>query len=134
MKNNGVPNEESLSKFHQDVLWWQMHIEFAQTEIQFIYKLLNSSAFEQHHNLFERLELFKNQIKTETKALENLKEDVNRHNNKMKGMAECEDLFCDTMYLENHDLLQDHFESFSKSFGQLKSKIFNYTGSILKHK
>ncbi|MDB9720429.1 hypothetical protein OAA67_00980 [Winogradskyella sp.] len=134
MENLEFPNEESLSKFHQDVLWWKLNIQFVETEILFINRLINSAAFEQDiPNLFEQLDKFKHQIKTETRALENLKEDVNNHDGKMQNMAECEDLFCDAVYLKNHDTLKIHFERFFKSFGELKSKIFNYTGSILKN-
>jgi hypothetical protein len=134
MKNQEFSNEESLSKFHQDVLWWKLNIQFAETEILFVNRLLNSSAFKQNiPNIFERLEQFKHHIKTETRALKNLKQDVNNHNSKMQNMAECEDLFCDAVYLKNHDMLKIHFEQFSKCFGELKSKIFNYTGPILKN-
>lgn len=52
----------------------------------------------------------------------------------MQRMAKCEDLFCDAIYLENHDMLKTNFENFSKSFGKPKSEIFNYTGGILKNK
>jgi hypothetical protein len=135
MENQGFSNEATLSNFHQDVLWWKLNIQFIETEIHLINRLLSSSAFEQQvPNLFERLEKFKHQIRTETRALENLKEDVNNHNSKMQNIAECEDPFCDAMYLKNHDKLKMHFEQFSKNFGKLKSKIFNYTGSILKNK
>ena len=135
IENQEFPNQESLSKFHQDVLWWKLNIQFAETEILFVQRLLSSSAFEkQIPNLFERLEKFKHQIQTETRALENLKKDVYNHDSHMQNMAECEDLFCDATYLKHHDMLKMHFEQVFKNFGHLKTKIFNFTGSILKNK
>ena len=127
-------HEDSLLKFHQDVLWWKSIIEFTETEISFINRLLNSDAFEANHpNIFEKLHKFKHQIKTETRELKNIKEVIDGHENKMRGMIECEDLSCDTAYLENHESLKAHFKKFFKNFSEYKSRVFNYTGSILKN-
>ena len=80
-------------------MWWKLNIQFAETELLFVNRLLNSSAFEQHiPNLIERLKKFKQ------------KEDVNNHYSKMQNRAECENLFCDAVYLKNHDILEIHFE------------------------
>jgi hypothetical protein len=133
MDNLDNTTEESLLKFHRDVLWWKSIIEFTETEVSFINRLLNSNAFDANHpNIFEKLDKFKHQIKTETRELKNLKEIIESHDNKMRGMIECDDLSCDAVYLENHESLKIHFEKFLKSFFEYKSKVFNYTGSILK--
>ena len=134
MENQEFSNEELISILHKDVVCWKLNLEFAETKILFINRLLNSSAFKQQiPNLFERLEQFKLQIRTETSALENLKEDVNNYESKIQNLAECEHLFCDADYLKNLDILKTQFEQFSKTLGDLSSKIFNYTGAILKN-
>ncbi|MGB8704241.1 MAG: hypothetical protein WCD31_04365 [Gillisia sp.] len=130
-----MDNTEELLKFHKDLLWWTYMIDFAETEIIFIHKLLNSAAFESKNpNLFEKLQIFKDQIQKETGELGNLKVEIQEHRKKMEGMIECDDLSCDTLYLKNHELMKKKFEIFFKNFSEYMSKILNYTGSILKTK
>lgn len=133
MNNSDNTPEDTLLKCHRDVLWWKSMVEYTETEIIFINKLLNSNAFETTHDtVFEIINTFKNQIKTETKALKNLKEIIDGHDIKMRGMMECDDLSCDAVYLSNHESLKVHFEKFLKDFFEYKLKIYNYIGSILK--
>lgn len=127
-------NEDALLKFHRDVLHWKSLVEFMEGEITFINRLLNSNAFETtHDHLFEKLHTFKHQIKTETRELKNLKKLIDGHDTKMRGMIECDDLSCDVAYLSNHESLKVHFEKFLKNFFEYKLRVYNYTGSILKH-
>jgi len=127
-------HEDSLLKFHRDVLWWKSIIEFTETEISFINRLLNSNAFDvKHPDIPENLHKFKHQIKTETRELNNIKEIIEGHDNKMIGMIDCDNLSCDAAYLENHESLKNHFEKFFKNYSEYKSRVFNYTGSMLKN-
>jgi hypothetical protein len=134
MNSSDDTTEDALQKCHRDVLWWKSMVGFIETEITFINKLLNSNAFETTHaNVFEKIDTFKHQIRTESRELKNLKEIVDDHENKMRGMIECDDLSCDAVYLSNHESLKVHFEKFLKNFSEYKSKIYNYIGSVLKH-
>ncbi len=132
MNNSDNTTENALQKCHRDVLWWKSMVEFIETEITFINRLLNSNTFETTHaNAFETLDTFKHQIKTETRALKNLKEIIDGHENKMRGMLECDDLSCDAVYLSNHESLKIHFEKFLKHFFEYKLKVYNYIGRVL---
>ena len=134
MDNLDNTAEEYLLKFHRDVIWWKTIIEFTETEVSFINRLLNSNVFDVNHpNIFENLKKFKHQIKTLTRELNNIKEIIEGHDNKMRGMIECDDLSCDAAYLENHESLKMVFEKFFKNFSEYKSRVFNYTGSMLKN-
>jgi hypothetical protein len=127
-------HEEALLKFHRDVLWWKSIIKYTETEILFINRLLNSKVFNvKQPNIFENLQKFKHQLKIETRLLNELKEIIEGHDNKMRGMIDCDDLSCDEAYLENHESLRIKFEKFFKIYSEYKSKIYNYTGSLLKH-
>ncbi|MFI0431119.1 hypothetical protein [Mariniflexile sp. HMF6888] len=132
MNSSDNTTEGALLKCHRDVLWWKSMVEFIEIEITFINRLLNSNVFETTHaNVFETLDTFKHQIKTETRALKNLKEIIDGHEIKMRGMLECDDLSCDAVYLSNHESLKVHFEKFLKNFFEYKTKVYNYIGSIL---
>lgn len=124
--------EEMLKEFHHDTLRWKSMIGYKETEIIFINRLLNSNAFkETTPNLFEKLQHFKQEIATKTREFRNLKMEINEYEDKLKGILECQDVSCDTYYLENHKELKDRFEEFYIDFNEYKTEVFNYTGSIL---
>lgn len=124
--------EELLKAFHQDAQWWKSIIGFIETDTQFIDRLLNSNAFKENTpNLFERLQQFKHEIATKTRETKNFKKEIENYEDKLKGILECEDISCDTYYLENHKDLKGRFEKFYENFNNYKTSVFNYTGSIL---
>lgn len=69
------------------------------------------------------------EIKTKTRETKNLKKELTEYENKLKGILECQDLSCDTYYLENHKALKERFEQFLMDINSYKTKVFNYTGS-----
>lgn len=124
--------EELLKEFHHDILRWKSIIGYKENEIQFINRLLNSNAFkETTPSLFEKLQHFKHEIKTKTREVKNLKKEINEYEDKLKGILECQDISCDTYFLDNHKALKDRFEEFYINFNEYKTKVFNYTGGIL---
>lgn len=124
--------EELLKEFHHDTLRWKSIIGYKENEIQFINRLLNSNAFkETTPSLFEKLQHFKHEIKTKTREVKNLKKEINEYEDKLKGILECQDISCDTYFLDNHKALKDRFEEFYINFNEYKTKVFNYTGGIL---
>lgn len=124
--------EELLREFHRDTLRWKSMIGYKENEIIFIKRLLNSNAFkETTPNLFEKLQHFKHEIETKTREVKNLKKEINAYEDKLNGILECQDIACDTYYLENHKDLKNRFEEFYTDFNEYKTKVFNYTGRIL---
>ncbi len=123
--------EEILTEFHRDTLSWKSIIGFKENEILFLNRLLNSKAFKETPNLYERLEKFKHELKTRTREVKNLKKDIEEYEAKLKGILECDDISCDTYYLENHQQFRDDFDQFYTDFNLFKSKVFNLTGSVL---
>lgn len=103
-----------------------------ENEIQFINRLLNCNAYKENTpNLFERLQQFKHEIATKTREVTNFKKEITEYEDKLKGILECQDISCETYYLDNHKSLKDRFEEFFIGFNEYKTKVFNYTGSIL---
>tara|TARA_R110000744_G_scaffold82351_8_gene161844 strand:+ start:940 stop:1359 length:420 start_codon:yes stop_codon:yes gene_type:complete len=125
--------EELLQAFHDDAKWWRFTIGLIEYEIQFIDRLLKANIFiENTPNLFERLQEFMHVIKTKTRETKNLKKELTEYEDRLRGILECQDLSCDTYYLENHKALKERFELFYKDFNLYKIKVFNFTGSVLK--
>jgi hypothetical protein len=123
--------EELLKAFHHDAQWWKSAIAYLENEIHFINRLLNSNAFKENTpNLFERLQQFKHELATKTRETHNLKKEIEQYDDTLKGILECDDISCDTYYLENHKDLKERFETLYENFNDYKTKVFEYTGSI----
>ncbi|MGB5435339.1 MAG: hypothetical protein WBM98_05550 [Maribacter sp.] len=124
--------EDILREFHGDTVRWKSMLTYKENDILFIDKLLNSKAFRvAKPNLFERLQELNKEAETIASELKKLKKEVNEYESKLSGILECEDISCDTYYLENHKALKDRFEEFYTDFNEFKTKVFNYTGGIL---
>lgn len=124
--------EEMLRAFHHDTLRWKSMIGYKEKEIIFINRLLNSDAFQETTpNLFEKLQHFKHELATKTREIKNLKKEINEYEDTLRGILECQDISCDTYYLENHKDLKDRFEELYTDFNEYKTTVYNYTGSLL---
>ncbi|HZJ20866.1 MAG TPA: hypothetical protein VFD35_11015 [Pricia sp.] len=127
--------EELLQAFHHDAEWWKSIIVNILSEIQFIDRLLKANVFKENMpNLFERLQEFTHEIKTKTRETKNLKKELTEYEDMLRGILECQDVSCDTYYLENHKALKERFEKFYMDFNAYKTKVFNFTGSVLSDK
>ncbi len=130
LKNTG---QEILMEFHFDAMLWKSMIGYMENEIQFINRLLNSKAFrETTPNLFERLQTIKHEMKTKTREAKNFNKKINEYEVELKGILECQDISCDTFYVENHKSLKNRFEEFYTEFNEYKTKVFEFTGGILR--
>jgi hypothetical protein len=124
--------EEVLSAFHRDAEWWKLMIGYMEKEIQFITRLLNSNTFKGATlNLFEHLQQFKGEMETKTKETHAFKKAIEQYGDKLKGILECEEIHCDTYYLDRHKELKVRFEEHYKDFNACKTNVFEYLGSLM---
>ena len=124
--------EELLTAFHHDAQWWKLTLGYIESETQFIDHLLNAQIYKENTpNLFERLQKFKHEIKTRVMETKNLKKEIAEYEDKLQGILECQDISCDTFYLENHKELKDRFEEFYNGLNDYKTRVFNYIGGML---
>ena len=124
--------EELLTAFHHDAQWWKLILGYIETETQFIDQLLNAHIYKENTpNLFERLQKFKHEIKTRARETKNLKKEIAEYEDKLQGILECQDISCDTFYLENHKELKGRFEEFYTGLNDYKARVFNYIGGML---
>ncbi|TLP81804.1 hypothetical protein [Maribacter sp. ACAM166] len=124
--------EELLTAFHHDAEWWKSTVGYIENEIEFVNRLLNAHVFKENTpNLFEHLQQFKHVMGTKTRETSNLKKEILEYEDKLRGILECQDVACDTYYLENHKALKERFEDFYIGFNDYKTKVFDYLGAIL---
>ena len=128
-------SEKELKQIHLDALEWKSSLHFIENEIQFIDQLLNSYVFEPNTpNLFERLQEYKKQISKIEEEIQNLHQNIRKHESELGGMLECDTVSCDHEYYQEHELLETTYNKFYKKFRELKSNVFGYAGGILRTK
>ncbi|WP_298541391.1 hypothetical protein [uncultured Aquimarina sp.] len=125
---------KDLRDIHFDTLESKSSLQFIDDEVLFINQLLHSYVFEPTTpNLFERLQEFKQEINNVKKEIEELNEEIRKHESELGGMLECDTISCDHYYYEEHKSLKNRFNAFYRNFRKLKSEVFSYAGGILKN-
>lgn len=129
-----IPNQSrKVEALHLELQGWISNLHFIEDEILFIEHLLDSYVFQPNtQNLFERLQDYRRRIEQLKGSKEKLQKLFFQHENKLGGMIECADEYCDLPYWRKHDALKANVVDFTTSFRELKSEIFNYAGGILK--
>lgn len=124
--------EELLTAFHHDAQWWRTAVGYIETEAHFIDGLLSAKIYKENTpNLYERLQKFKHELGTRSRETKNLKKELELYETKLLGILECQDISCDTYYLENHKALKNRFEEFYTRFNTYKIGVFNYIEGVL---
>jgi len=124
--------KELLTDFHHDAQWWRTAVGYFETETHFIDRLLSTKIFKENTpNLYERLQLFKQELNTRNRDTKNLKKELELYETKLLGILECQDISCDTYYLQNHKDLKKRFEEFYTNFNTFKTGVFNYIEGVL---
>lgn len=123
----------TIDEYHNDVKVWKSNIALTVDEIRFIDNLLKSYVFEPNTpNLFERIEQFKVQLEKNKSTLAHIQNLLSKHDLELSGMLECDTVACDIFFEEKHLLIKENYRQFIRSYNDIKAKIFNYCGSILK--
>lgn len=128
-----VPNK--IEDLHLETQGWKSHLQFVGDEMYFIEKLLNSYSFEPWTaNLFEWMEQCKHGFVQTKKERDSLKKQIIRHGNHLGGIFECAPETCDNSFYERHHQLQHRVSAFLADYLALKTKIYDYVGSVMKRK
>lgn len=135
MKDTYTVKDQSkkVEELHYELQAWNSNLHFIEDEIIFIDHLLNSYIFQPNtQNLFEQVQDYLHRLKKIKNIKIKLQKSIVQHENKLGGMMECKDAYCDLQYYRNHNLLKAKAVNFISNFRELKSGIFNYASGILK--
>lgn len=125
--------EKKVEELHWEIQEWKSHFQFLDDELIFIERLLSNYIFQPNTPLlFERLLEYKLRIQKIETTKKKVRNHISTHENTLGGMLECMDSACDLAYYRRHDKLQIKVDDCFAEFQELKSKIFNYAGGILK--
>ncbi len=123
-----ISNEELLLITHK----WKVELEFLKHELRFLKHLLNSSIYEKDTmNLFETLQLFKEEIDNNEKERLILFDKINFYHNQLLNKIECDNISYDRFYRQLHAKITYHFDEFLKETKSLKLELFEYIQSVV---
>lgn len=113
-------------KLHSDIENWNAEIAFMNKESEFFSALLSAPSFEKENKNDENT----NQLLQELKATEELNKtytaSVLNFSNTLEGLNECEDLQCETYFLNSHEELRAQLKKHGLKFRVLKEHIFSH--------
>ena len=123
-----ISNEELLLITHK----WKVELEFLEHELRFLKHLLNSSIYEKGTmNLFETLQLFKEDIDNHDKERLILFDKINFYHNQLINKIECDNVSYDRFYLQLHAKMTYHLDEFLKETKVLKLELFEFIQSVV---
>lgn len=115
-----------------DINKWKSEVNFIDIENVFYIKFLSSS-------LVEESGISEKNIHFLQKELENLQEKNTHFSsrlqdfvNELEGMKECEDLQCETFYLNNHQQFKIKIENYFFENRKLKTMIYSNLDEVFK--
>lgn len=125
-------SEEILRDFHSDTLLWKSLVGYMEKEVAFLGNLLHTNMYQEvmtDHQ--QRFKSYKTELETKTREIHQLKKEVLEYEGELRGILECEDIYCDTFYMENHKTFRLRFEQLFIAFNDYKVKVFQYIGNLL---
>ena len=123
-------DEQDIQKIFmdRDIKNWREEIEIINEEMLFFNNLLQLKAIEtkaNYANLLKKIEEFK---------IANLasQENLIDYIRKLEGIKECEDLQCETYFLNDHTDFKKKIENYFSKYRKLKTNIFSQLNKGMK--
>lgn len=117
---------------HWKIQQWKLRFQLMDDEIVFIKRLLDSNAFKPNiPNLFERLQDYKSRLQDIENRNAAVRSQISLHENSLGSDLDIADNSISAADVKKNDSLQLEVDECQGDYQNLKSEIFNYTGSIL---
>jgi len=112
-------DQDDLQKFfiNRDVDRWNEEVGSIKEEIILFVNLLTSKNSKLYSNILEKVEDFK---------AENSRfaEELISYDRKLEVLKECEDLQCETFFLNSHNDFQEKIEAYFSEYRNFKKNVF----------
>jgi len=112
-------DQDDLQKLfiNRDVDRWKDEVESIKEEIILFINLLTSKNNKLYSNIVEKIEDFK-------KENNKFSEELISYNRKLEVLKECEDLQCETFFLNTHNEFQEKIELHFSEYRNFKKNVF----------
>lgn len=122
MKNDMIKihqDQDDLQKFfiNRDVIRWNDEVNSIKEEIILFTNLLSSNNGKLYSNILERIYDFKT-------VNIRFAEELISYNRKLEVLKECEDLQCETFFLNSHNEFQEKIEAHFSEYRNFKKNVF----------
>jgi hypothetical protein len=121
---------KSINELLYNNLLWKAEFEFNEIELAFIKDLIQSGSFDSRApNLYERLQLFTQEIELLQKSNKSILKKLLEQNNNLNGK-----LYYETFELNAYEKLAEKIFNFLKTYKNFKMRIFEYVDGIINNK
>ena len=112
-------DQDDLQKFfiNRDVIRWNDEVNSIKEEIILFTNLLSSNNGKLYSNILERIYDFKT-------VNIRFAEELISYNRKLEVLKECEDLQCETFFLNSHNEFQEKIEAHFSEYRNFKKNVF----------
>lgn len=120
--------DEDVQKFNlnSDIDNWKAEIEFAEKEITFFKSLLKSLPNTNTEKIQKNTDKLLRQLEQSHHDNQSFSEALLHFENHSEGINECDDLQCETYFLNNHEDFRNKIEEYTLQFRVLKEVIFSH--------
>lgn len=126
-------NEKEIERLLKENSRWKERLSYFNEEISFLNQYLGADIFQRNVlNLYERLQLFYDELQSFRQENLELIREVHNHRYDIEGILECEDISCEVFYHQEHLKLEQRILDFAQKFRKFKLEVFSYTGSHLR--
>ncbi|UZH54700.1 hypothetical protein JRG66_12075 [Salinimicrobium tongyeongense] len=130
---NFSANEKEIARLLKENSRWKERLAFFKEEINFLNLYLSADIFQKNIlNLYERLQLFYDELQNFKLECLDLTTRVHNHRYDIEGILECEDISCEVFYHEEHLKLKESVLNFARKFRKFKLEVYSYTGRLLR--
>tara|TARA_R110002049_G_scaffold300467_3_gene491373 strand:- start:7436 stop:7852 length:417 start_codon:yes stop_codon:yes gene_type:complete len=123
---------KSIEELEFNITEYVTSLENFKFEIQFYRVLLDKPIFKPHvMNLYETLVKFKNEINNLNENSTDLLNELNSHAHHIRNKIECDNVACDSFFINEHDAIQRKVFNFKIKIFNLKFRLFQYIESVI---
>src|SRR5690606_4702982 len=115
-----------------DVNKWKSEVTFIDIENQFYKKIFSSQLIEKTDINLQDINFLREELEQLDVKNQNFLEKLQGFINELDGIRECDDLQCETYYLNNHQKFKVEIENYFFENRNLKTLIYSYINNGIK--
>ena len=132
LKYKVFTSEKSVIELLHNCKIWASDFDFIKIEISFLKRLLKTFPFKSSiPNLFEKLQLFANDLEHSDSVRATIQETINTHNQQLNSKIKLTKINYDNEYLYSYDNLAEEVLEFLEDYKNLKVKIYEYVIGLI---
>lgn len=125
---------KTIDELKYNMLAYCRLLKESEIENKFLMQLLNKPIYKSNVlNLYETLEKYKRDLNEYDQVVSQLLEKVDSQIKQISGKIECEDVACDSFFLESYDGLEQRLHKTLNQNRQFKAQLFEYLESVIKN-